>query len=307
MVLSVACRKAFVGENVVVHRNDSAAAAAKEAAKRDNRRRFTVAVHDARAVIVVDDVQMLVLEIAAHGRMAGREILTVLRAADADAVAVLEVFRRLHKRRHQLIAANGRIVGRHIGLRHTLVAHNAAGDDHIARVQLFTDRHAAAKAQEGVGLAVLHELHENQLRFRAATAAGDNADMRALVVAGIRRKHTGLSGKHAVFQTAAQKLRGVSAIIEQWIANRHDDIVADKIAVDLRQSRLVADDKAAGCELICIVIFGNNFLKFGFHFCFLPSSIKEQRQPCCREPSAGHLPDTRPRGRAYKYRLRAAA
>ena len=151
MVLSVACRKAFVGENVVVHRNDGAAAAAKEAAKRDNRRGFTVAVHDARAVIVVDDVQMLVLEIAAHGRMAGREILTVLRAADADAVAVLEVFRRLHKRRHQLIAANGRIVGRHIGLRHALVAHNATGDDHIARVQLFTDRHAAAKAQEGVG------------------------------------------------------------------------------------------------------------------------------------------------------------
>ena len=30
MVLSVACRKAFVGENVVVHRNDGAAAAAKD-------------------------------------------------------------------------------------------------------------------------------------------------------------------------------------------------------------------------------------------------------------------------------------
>ena len=101
--------------------------------------------------------------------------------------------------------------------------------------------------------------------------------------------------------------QAVADYVEQRIADRHDDIVADKIAIDLRQSRLAADDEAAGCELICIVIFGNNFLKFGFHFCFLPSSIKEQRQPCCREPSAGHLPDTRPRGRAYKYRLRAAA
>ena len=132
MLLTIAGCKAFACKDVVIHRYDRSAAAAKQAAQGYDGSGFAVCVEDSRTVVIVNNAQMLILKVAAYRGMSSLQVFAVLGTSNSYLVAVIQLLGSLDKASHQLIAANGRIAGCHIGTGHALVPYNAAGDGHIA-------------------------------------------------------------------------------------------------------------------------------------------------------------------------------
>ena len=94
-VLSVRNREGFACHEVVVNRDNRAAAASEQIAQCDDAGRLAVPVQDICAIIVIDDLGMAVLQVSSDGRIAASDIFAVLRAADPDVVAILQILRCL--------------------------------------------------------------------------------------------------------------------------------------------------------------------------------------------------------------------